>query len=461
MQDGIMDSCYFTGIIKFPKNMEFGGSVYVGGLAGVIGFFRYSAYPDSEKNEGTVKVKASNASGNLSLYNNSEYYKIHIGGISAYINSSSKGVILENCEYLEGNIEFTGYGYGNIYMGGFTGEIEGMVDMVNCGSRAGSINLTTDMILPSGSAVGGFAGIYKGEASGCYSISPIEIKFSGYARSGNDSLFIGGFAGQIINYSDTGVNWEVSKCYASGSIEVFADSDGVHDWVQYINVGGFVGGLQGSYSGVVTVKDCYALGNIMLDRSGEPKNYFNNYEPAPQNYEVINAGGFAGFIKTGCSVYRCFSAGFVMAQAISTGTSLNVGGIAGSVEHGFPDRHTTISDCAALAPFFTIKGSADGYRAIGRICLARIYEGNVTLNNNYACAAFLEDSATYGDLNPSTTASPITNAHDDKDGLTVAASTFNDRSFWTNKLGFDNSRWNFSGIGSRGYPLLVGVGGQQ
>jgi hypothetical protein len=40
-------------------------------------------------------------------------------------------------------------------------------------------------------------------------------------------------------------------------------------------------------------------------------------------------------------------------------------------------------------------------------------------------------------------------------GENASASTFRNQSFWQTTLGFSSADWNFSGVASRGYPLLA------
>jgi hypothetical protein len=216
------------------------------------------------------------------------------------------------------------------------------------------------------------------------------------------------------------------------------------------------GGFAGTIENNVTVSDCYALGDVTVDRSG-----------SASSAELIYAGGFVGHINANDSyplVTRCFSKGVVMAQAYKTssGQTLYVGGMAGYLT-GAGSR---ISNCASLAPYYSIKGGYSSTRGIGRI------SGNASsnLSNNYACAAQLYDSS-YGSINPSGSA-PGNTGTGNKDGITVSSSTFSYQSFWTNGTagsgpGFNppippseaSFRWNFTGIGSRGHPILAGMGG--
>jgi hypothetical protein len=336
-------------------------------------------------------------------------------------------------------------------VGGFTGDIIKNVTLNNCRSHAGFIKIETNG--NDACTVGGFAGVFRGNASGCYSKSPMEIIFNSSSAAQTENITIGGFAGGVSHGenwfgSTPDSGWTFDGCYATGSVDVYAASPAATN----IKMGGFVGnmGTNSQKNGIFVIEDCYALGNITLDRS-----------TAPSATEKIYTGGFAGFLKPesngALTIRRCFSTGSVMAQAQTAYSELYVGGIAGYIDSA---GTSSLSNCAALASFYTIQGGLSGSRGIGRIC------GNANgLSNNYACAARLEDGG-YGSLNPG--AASITSGINEKDGLTVAASTFNARSFWTSIepnsgvwFNYYNSRWNFTGIGSRGYPLLADVGGQQ
>jgi hypothetical protein len=69
-------------------------------------------------------------------------------------------------------------------------------------------------------------------------------------------------------------------------------------------------------------------------------------------------------------------------------------------------------------------------------------------------------SSTYEGTPSSSTASP-------GDTLPDGASVVDDGTglrywyFWNYNLRFNPSLWDFSGVASRGYPLLTGVGGQE
>jgi hypothetical protein len=215
-----------------------------------------------------------------------------------------------------------------------------------------------------------------------------------------------------------------------------------------INAGGFVGNLKNA----VTVEDSYALGNVTVDRSA-----------APSTAGWIYAGGFAGYLLPDSgknpAVSRCFSKGLVSAQTAGTSTvdQLYVGGMAGFIASG-----GTVKNCVSLGTSYIIAGGASSNRGIGRIS-----SNTSGLSDNYACATQLYDGA-YGSLNPgdATGSNSLGNGSTHKDGITVLSGTCSYQSFWTNTTsgsgpGFGTSRWSFSGIGSRGYPILAGVGGNQ
>jgi hypothetical protein len=202
-----------------------------------------------------------------------------------------------------------------------------------------------------------------------------------------------------------------------------------------------MGGFAGYIDGSVTVEDCYALGDVTVDRSRGAN-------------ETNFAGGFVGLMtiyggSRSPTVQRCFSRGIVTARANKDVGGLYVGGMAGQA-------NGTLKNCVSLAPYYTIQSGANSTRAIGRI------SSNVpaTMAGNYAFAAQLYQDV-YGGNTPTNVLGSVDAAT--KDGGTV--SNFSLDTSWNSTSagpGFNNgnSRWDFTGIIARGYPLLVGVGGQ-
>jgi hypothetical protein len=464
MQNGNLESCDFTGKIDLPSTPSPGytatGTTYIGGLTGITGTLLLSDPSASNPNANTspINVVNSSASGDLKL-NTSGDGKFCIGGISAGAYGGTKAASLlitfTNCEYRNGEISFTrsstSTSAGSQNIGGFCADIISNVSFKNCRSNAGLISVDTKADTGiDGASIGGFAGILRGSASGCYSKSPIEVILtlngSASAASTDTNLNIGGFAGfsEYTNWygvpPGSGSAWTIDTCYAAGSIYVLAASSRVTT----VFVGGFVGGIEHN----VTVRDCYALGNVTVDRNG-----------TASSNETIYAGGFAGRLRPKTSgtpkITACFSKGIVAMQANRdvAGEYLYVGGIAGYIESG-----GAVNNCVALAPSYTLLSGSSCTRGIGRI------SGNASgLSNNFACATQLYDGV-YGSLNPSPGGS-LGSGSTHKDGIDVSSGTYGYQSFWTNTTagsgpGFGTSQWSFTGISSRGYPLLVGVGGQ-
>jgi len=123
------------------------------------------------------------------------------------------------------------------------------------------------------------------------------------------------------------------------------------------------------------------------------------------------------------------------------------------------------SNCCS---FVTVKG--DSSRSLGRIISSA---NNATyFSNNYASSSMTLLEITSYSSNSGTPSTP-TNSLTGKDGDVIMDSLFYSQNVWTNALGFNtpitsranftdvsDQPWSFSGIGSRGYPLLIGSDGR-
>jgi len=297
--------------------------------------------------------------------------------------------------------------------------------------------------------VGGFVGLSRSDITGCFSYSPIEITLKRTSASGGGDpyLQVGGFVGRYYNGSDghTG-NPTISNSYSRGSVSANVDYP-----VAY-NI--FVGGFAGRMAGTVRIINSYALGNVSADKTNTSSTV------------NIYAGGFIGDMPmtsgNGYAIERCFSKGSVTAMANSSSTTtLYAGGLVGNKSNGY------IRDSAALGTFVTVKGGSS--RSLGRI-----YNTNSSgyLSNNYASSSMTLLSIASYSSNSGTSAAPTDDATG-KDGDVITDSLFYSQNVWTNALAFNTAipvrtnysavsdqPWSFSGIGSRGYPLLIGSDGK-
>lgn len=199
MMDGNMLFCEFSGKINL-FNYTMGRQTFIGGLAGTIGGIYVDESIDG-RGGAPIRIENSVAGGYLDITNNG-MGKVTIGGICATVcgNGGSNEIYFINCEFRDGSIKFIRNNVdGGQNIGGFMGDVIKDVHLTNCSTRAGSITVTTsDNTDPSGCTVGGFAGVYRADASGCFSKSHINVTFTGSTGTAEwTNLRVGGFAGDI------------------------------------------------------------------------------------------------------------------------------------------------------------------------------------------------------------------------------------------------------------------------
>jgi len=452
MSSGEVNNCNFKGEIKFSDTFSTLRQTHVGGLIGAVGTVHNSSNYYGDSLNMSVKVSNSTVYGDLN-YQNANTGKTILGGVCAAPNGSSTYRITFNkCEYRDGSIHIEAHGDENI--GGFSGDNVQYTTFTNCRTFASLIEIidtTTTKI--SSYNVGGFVGLSRSDITGCFSYSPIEItlKRTSASGSGDPYLQVGGFVGRYYNGSDghTG-NPTISNCYSRGSVSVNVDYPGSY----YIFAGGFVGRM----AGTVRIINSYALGNVLADKinSGSGTVY-------------VQAGGFIGDMSmtsgNGYAIERCFTKGSVTAMANGTSsTYVYAGGLVGnkSTTYGY------IRDSAALGASVTVKGGSS--RSLGRI-ISSANNASYFSNNHASSLMTLLPIASYSSNSGTTT--PPTDDAAGKDGDVITDSLFYSQNVWTNALAFNTAitsrtnytdvsdqPWNFSGIGSRGYPLLIGSDGK-
>jgi hypothetical protein len=336
-------------------------------------------------------------------------------------------VFFEKVRSLGGSVtveqDDTGNGGQDSYIGGFAGYLEGST--VN-GSFSNT-TVTGNFNSQNYSYVGGFIGwLYvisaSAEIKNCYATGNVTVS----NRSG--SLYVGGLLGGVFGGGGTG-SLQVKQCYAAGEVRITGEGDI------------FAGGLIGSaWKGQVA--DCYALGNVLADMVSSTPVTGRNL-----------AGGLVGYTNyAGNSIERCFAGGAVIARSAAvSGDNIRVGGIAAYI------GESTIRNNAAFGSSVTQKGRTGSQGRIG----GQLVTG-AALSNNYALVDMrLESSANYNDPNPALYTPPAGDVGaDTKNGADAAASAFKTAGFWTEILGFSASIWNMDGVGRRGYPTLMGMGGQ-
>jgi hypothetical protein len=192
-----------------------------------------------------------------------------------------------------------------------------------------------------------------------------------------------------------------------------------------------------------SIANCYALGNVIADNP--------NSSPAAKVY----AGGLVGYVDIAYisgspgsgSVSKSFATGSVTAKNASSSAGVWAGGVAGYV------YSHTLQYNAAFGGSVTEIGP--GTKKSGRIYGA-LSAG--TSDNNYAVDnTRVYTAATYA-ATPSYT-TPSSTVASSAHGKGTPSADFRNQVFWSADIGL-GSEWVLSSVWSKGYPLLVGVGGQ-
>jgi hypothetical protein len=240
--------------------------------------------------------------------------------------------------------------------------------------------------------------------------------------SSQNSVTAGGFMAYM------GADDILEGCYAAGNITATIDGDGR----------AFIGGLVGNVD-EGEIKNCYALGNVVVNKSGGTGVF-------------IDVGGLVGDNRNG-KISNCFSAGMVNTQ--SAASTLNSGGIVGSFYGRFylpgniPIIKGKIENTAALGASVTVRS---GIKGVGRI-FGNNDDINATGTNNYALNTMAVEEGAYNSITLTPVA--LTKGLNDKDGEDASSSTFYNQAFWKTKLMFSVADWNFSRVAIEGYPRLA------
>ncbi len=280
-------------------------------------------------------------------------------------------------------------------VGGMFGRCTGNGLISNC--------RTTGRVKTTGDISGGFAGIIDSNVSikSCVSsASALSVKliaggFVGYCRGGDIELSIAsgtGVCGQGNIGGFAGINTgNISKCSANQVVLLYSENDSA------IIAGGFVGRNDS------TISNCYSLGAVGYALGSSSK--FTAY-----------TGSFAGYNAGGAVIDKCYAIGN------SSCSFMECGGISG-------ENEGTIKNCIALGD--TIKA----YQQAGRIT----GENTGTISNCYAISTMTVNDNI-----------PITKIGTTQiNGATVTTSTYQNKSWWTNTLGFSSSIWSYSSANKR------------
>ena len=215
--------------------------------------------------------------------------------------------------------------------------------------------------------IGGVVGMmYNGEVAGLYNLGAIEsTRIASDEANSKDPLNMGGVIGDATERA--GASVLIYDVYNKGRI-------GRDDFETY---GRHVGGVVGRLSG--TIEKAYNNGTI-----------YNGY---------TTTGGIVGWWVDG-SITNVFNTGNITVydKSMNTGTSSQVGGIAGAVELGT----TTLSNAYNLGTLRSIKSGDTGNSLGGIIGDIRDFyfqgDGNLTIKNVYTMGNLYVDSGNIGSI---------------------------------------------------------------
>jgi hypothetical protein len=344
---------------------------------------------------------------------------------------------MENCWYEQGSIHSED-GSGTLYLGGGVGGAGSGGTFTNCRSLAPLVSGTRTTT----AYVGGFVGdLGNVQLKNCYANT--EVRASGRPAAA------GGFAGYW-SHSNPHSDITISETFATGNVSASGSGDNVV-------AGGFIGLIYRSTgeAGTMSLSNLYALGDVSVDRTA-----------AGTTTNNTAAGGLVGAVYNHISgntieytIQHCFAAGTVSAKSAVAGNVYS-GGIIGSMNIS---GAVNLKNNASLGTSFTVTGGSSSASTVGRI-YGYLSSSVTDINYNYG---WTTASRTYGATTTTTSTSNLTGQH----GYNTTTVQFIDPNFWLSPtgLGFNNTAggmggiqpiWDFSSIGSYGYPKLKNVGGQ-
>ncbi|MCL2067647.1 MAG: hypothetical protein FWG99_09310 [Treponema sp.] len=306
---------------------------------------------------------------------------------------------------------------------------------------------------------GGLVGLLTGTSDISNAYSSLNLTVMNGSSTG--MTIAGGFAGHIETLGP------VMQCYSRGNIH--AESPGI------IHAGGFAGTTNSK------VQDCYALGNVYIDITNTGNN------------GTSTVGGLIGWLKpdSDSEVITCFAKGNVTAHNNGKGAenklyAAGIVGLSGRDEvgdDGLPKGLRPIRQSVVLGESITATGvtNSDSSPTHDSYTIGRVY-GNLSgqLYNNNSTDPITRDNFGYSgsgnifasDIYNDYTLNSIIPGNDGSNrncnhGALTSFINFIPTTFWKrdpsqSSVGFDSSVWDLSDLAlPRGYPLLLGVGGQE
>jgi hypothetical protein len=392
--------------------------------------------------------------------------ELFCGGLAGLANS----LAVNNSGYEQGSI--TAKGAGTINLGSGFGKATN-VALANFSSLAPSISADSAGNIYAGGLIGF---LENGTLTGCYARTEV------YALGGG-TVSAGGLVGHALpNNND---NSSISKCYATGHVIAELLMLDLGKW-NLLCAGGLIGyyGREAG-TGSISVTDSYALGNVGADAKSDDGVYWPS-----QTY----AGGLVGHFNSASEnensgIRHCFAIGDVRAKSYNlapppfyTGGSLYVAGIVGLIERGF------LLNNAARNEFIMSMGGGRNLWNNGRVfgSTQDIPTNNNNIINNYALRTMMiqvnhyyigwsfgthwdgyttptEEQQNYYYTNNPNVPGDDAAIRRSKYGMSTDYGSFFNSDFWSSggaMVGFSPEIWNISAAMGRGYPTLLGVGGQ-
>ena len=201
-----------------------------------------------------------------------------------------------------------------------------------------------------------------------------------------NSMIGAGYVGGFVGFN----SGNITRSYSKENVSCYSEND----------IAACAGGFAGANN--KNISNCYSLGNVMAI--------------SPNKFSC-NAGGFVGENNSEATIDKCYAIGY------SRCTQMWAGGIAGS-------NKGIISNCLALGSEATALVEKSG-RITG--------ENTGIIRNNYAISTMtVNDSIPSSELGSTKI-----------NGQSVTTSTYQNKSWWTNTLGFSSSIWSYSNTSKR------------
>ena len=223
------------------------------------------------------------------------------------------------------------------------------------------------------------------------SVSNLGVEIAAAGVNGYSN--VGGLAGQLFA-AGAGYSCSVTNCYVKGNV-----------WGASTNVGGLVGQMQGNNNGSVSIRDCYATGNVsgssdvgglvgyQASTSAGTNNITNSFATGNVvcRFSISCAGGLIGrqisdgvvytpvTQSSSVNVTNCFATGNVSSDA--TANEANVGGLVGQIQAEDHYNSINITNCYATG---NVSGSLGG--AGGLVGLQHAYKFEIyhDFNSNHS-----------------------------------------------------------------------------